>query len=549
MDDELRTSVASLRSTRLARLGAMFRPRTDYQVVRFLALRLLGVVHVATFAGAFEQAPALLGERGLTPAARYVASRVGSGASWLELPTLFRVDASDDAIRGASLAGVVLGLALTCGLANVPLLLALAALQLSFLSAGQFWFGYGWELLLFETTVLAALLVSPLDPRPRTAYATPLPSVFLLRWLALRVHLGAGLIKWKADGCWTDFTCLDFHFETQPLPNPLSPLFHAAPHELHVAGVALNHVVELVLPFFVFGPRRLRLATGVGFLVFQGLLILSGNLSFFNWLTIVPALFCFDDAALARVLPRWFVRALDVRAGSDATAADSTCGGIGPHPAPPAAYAQRARIRRSLARLGWAFVLTVYALLSIDPVRNLFAERQIMNGTFTAIPLVNTYGAFGSVGRERLELVIEGTLDEPGPNARWEAYELPCKPGAVDRPLCVLGPYQHRLDWQLWFAAMTTPGRAPYAVALVAHLLAGDRAITRLFAHVPFGGRTPRYVRVLRYTYRFAPIGSGAVWTREPRGTFLAPIGQADTRVRDFLRRAGIPLPDDTNHP
>jgi hypothetical protein len=127
--------------------------------------------------------------------------------------------------------------------------------------------------------------------------------IVLLRWLLVRVMLGAGLIKLRGDPCWRDLTCMVFHYETQPVPNPLSWYFHHLPVWFHRLEVLFNHLVELIAPFFVFGPRRARHVAGALMVVFQVLLILSGNLSFLNWLTLTIAVACFDDGLLGRLLP------------------------------------------------------------------------------------------------------------------------------------------------------------------------------------------------------------------------------------------------------
>jgi hypothetical protein len=229
-----------------------------------------------------------------------------------------------------------------------------------------------------------------------------------MRWLAFRIMLGAGLIKLRGDPCWTALTCLDAHFETQPIPNLLSPWFHHLPHAVHAAGVVFNHVVEVGLPWFAFGPRRLRLVAGLGMLAFQGVLILSGNLAFLNWLTVVPVLALLDDDFLARCVPRrWRDR---LRAISAA-------------PRPP----------RRGHRIFVACIAALVAIKSVPVVENLASHHQAMNRNYDRLALVNTYGAFGSVEMERFELVIEGTRDPDPATARWSAYELPCKPGALDR--------------------------------------------------------------------------------------------------------------------
>src|SRR5262249_7433903 len=118
-----------------------------------------------------------------------------------------------------------------------------------------------------------------------------------------RIMIGAGLIKLRGDPCWRDLTCLYYHYETQPIPNPLSWWLHFRPHWVHKVGVLWNHFVELVVPWFDFWPQHVRHVAGALLVLFQVTLILSGNLSFLNWVTIVPALACFDDSLLRRIMP------------------------------------------------------------------------------------------------------------------------------------------------------------------------------------------------------------------------------------------------------
>src|SRR5205814_7150172 len=259
--------------------------------------------------------------------------------------------------------------------------------------------------------------------------------------------------------------------ETQPVPSPLTPYFHALPPGAHAVGVAFNHVVELAAPFLVLGPPRLRHAGGALMLALQVILIASGNLSFLNWLTLVPILACFDDGVWRRLLPRALV------ARADRAAA---------HAVP------------SRAQGGAVLALTVgIVALSVAPVLNMLSGTQIMNTSFTRLPIVNTYGAFGSVGRERLQLVFEGTLDERiTPETKWLPYAFKCQPGDPARRPCWMSPYHYRIDCLLWFAAMGSPREYPWAVHLVWNLLAADPATLSLLADDPFHGVPPRYVRV-----------------------------------------------------
>jgi hypothetical protein len=502
-----------------------------YQLTRFLILRLLGLVYTVAFLVAVLQLDPLLGSDGLLPAATFLERvRAASGstaAAALELPTLFWFDWSDSALHMAAWIGLALSIAVLLGATNALLQLVLWGLYLSFVHVGQLFYGYGWETQLCETGALAVFLcpIGSLRPFPRRA--PPVVVIWLFRWLIIRIMLGAAAIKLRGDPCWRDFTCLVYHYETQPIPNPVSWWLHARPRWLHVGGVAFNHFVELVAPFLVLGPRRLRVLAGVCFAAFQIVLIISGNLSFLNWLTIVPALACFDDHALARLFPRRLrERALRPRAGRSE----------------PADQPDRLEGPTALHRgVAWAFAGLV-AVLSINPALNLFSSQQAMNRSYDRLSLVNTYGAFGAVGRERDEIIIEGTRDAViGPDTEWRAYEFPCKPGDLARRPCVISPYHYRLDWQLWFAAMSSVGREPWLVHLVAKLLEGDANVKRLLAVDPFPDAPPRFIRILRYRYELTRPGDRSTnwWRRAYRDEYLRPVGRDDAELRRYLERYG----------
>jgi hypothetical protein len=282
------------------------------------------------------------------------------------------------------------------------------------------------------------------------------------------------------------------------------------------AGVLFNDLAELVAPWLTLGPRHVRRAAGAVIVAFQGMLILSGNLSFLNWLTIVPALACFDDGVWARLLPR----ALSARA-AHATA--------------------EAQPSVAMQRVSYAVAAGV-ALLSIGPVLNMASSRQIMNTSFQSLALVNTYGAFGTVGRERLTVVLEGTdADEPDESAEWKEYLYLAQPVATGVRPRQIAPYQPRLDWQMWFAAMSSPSRYPWTLNLVWKLLHGDPGTLSLFGDNPFPAQPPRFVRATLYRYAFAPPGNpqGAWWTRERLGEWLPPLSTENPRLRAYLEEEG----------
>ena len=499
-------------------------PERRYHLARFLILRLLGLIYLVAFAIFIEQGPALLGSNGLLPVSEFtthVAERLGStSACFVRLPSLFWLGHSDGLLLGLAWCGAIVSLLVALGVTNAAVMAVLWALYMSYVHVGQDWYSYGWEMQLLETGFLAIFLcpLGSLGPFPKTRPA-PL-AIALFRWLIFRIMIGAGLIKMRGDPCWRDLTCLDFHYETQPNPNPLSRFLHFAPHRFQAAGVLFNHLTELVMPWLMLLGRHATRVAGLFFVTFQVILILSGNLSFLNWVTIVPALACFDDAFLGRLLPRAFARWAE-RAEAAAV---------------PVEPAWPVRARAATVTL----VGLLVAWLSVPVVGNLLSGHQIMNTSFNTLELVNTYGAFGSVGRERQEIVFEGTRDSPGdPGAVWREYPFKCAPVDLARRPCLISPYHYRLDWQIWFAAMSNPNRYPWTLRFVWKLLHNDPGTLGLLAGNPFPDAPPRFIRARLYIYSFAPRGSGRYWDRELVREWLPPLAADDPQLARFLEHYG----------
>jgi Lipase maturation factor len=374
---------------------------------------------------------------------------------------------------------------------SVAVWLAMWALYLSIVNVGQTFYGFGWETLLLEAGFLAVLL-GPAGTAPPTLV------LWLYRWLLFRVEFGAGLIKLRGDPCWRDLTCLDYHHETQPLPGPLSWFFHHLPRPLHRAEVLANHVTQLVVPFGLFAPQPVAGTAALVIVVTQAWLLVSGNFSWLNLITIVLATAALDGALLDALLP------LD----------------------PPAPLAGLAGWQQAAV----AALALVVALLSIRPARNLLGRRQLMNASFDPLRLVNTYGAFGAITRVRREVVLEGTDDPaPGPATTWREYQCKAKPGDPRRRPRQIAPYHLRLDWLLWFAAMSPPSAHPWTARLAARLLEHDPATRKLLGRPdPFPDHPPALVRARLYRYRFTTPAerrqTGAWWSRDLVGEYLPPL-------------------------
>jgi hypothetical protein len=478
-----------------------------WYLTRFVLLRWLGFVYAVAFLIAARQVLPLIGEHGLTPAGAYMAlvqDEFGSrSAAAFNLPSFFWLGISDHLLIDIAWAGFALSLVVLAGYANAIIMALLWATYMSYVHIGQIWYGYGWEIQILETGFLAIFLCPLLDPRPFSRRPPPIVILWLYRWLGFRIMLGAGLIKLRGDSCWRDLTCLYYHYQTQPLPNPLSRYLQFAPHWFQKWSVLWNHFIELVVPWFSFGPRMCRHIAGVLMISFQFILISSGNLAYLNWLTIVPFIACFDDGFLSRIMPGYLVRRA-LRASAE--------------PVPAIGYT-----------IASGCVAVLVAFLSISPVLNLLSGSQSMNRSFDPLDLVNTYGAFGSVGRERREIVFEGTGDDLiTSHTQWKEYEFPYKPGDPMRRPPIITPYYGRLDWQIWFAAMASPEEYPWTYHFVWKLLHNDPGTLSLLANNPFPDAPPHYVRARLYEYEFAPPGDLAWWHRTLLGEWLPALSTSD---------------------
>ncbi|MFI9649408.1 lipase maturation factor family protein [Streptomyces sp. NPDC052040] len=466
----------------------------EYWLSRLVFQRALAVVYLVAFATAALQFRALLGERGMLPVPRFLAR-----VRFREAPGVFHLHYSDRFFAVWAWAGCAVSAALVAGLDSaVPLWAGMLcwlvpwAMYLSIVNVGQTWYSFGWESLLLEVGFLAVFLGND-------EVAPPVVVLFLLRWILFRVEFGAGLIKIRGDACWRRLTCLDYHHETQPMPGPLSWFFHHLPRPVHRAEAAANHLTQLVVPVLLFTPQPVATAAASLMILTQLWLVLSGNFSWLNWITIVLAL---SAVRLPGAAPRV--------------------------PGPPLWYE--------------VLVLAVGAglvCLSYHPVRNMISRGQVMNRSFDPLHLVNTYGAFGSVSRVRYEVVVEGTADDvPRADSDWREYEFKGKPGDPRRWPRQFAPYHLRLDWLMWFAAISPAYAGPWFGGLVERLLEDDRDTLRLLRRSPFPpGAPPRFVRAGLYQYRYTTWRelreTGACWHRTYVREFLPPTRLAAPVTRE----------------
>jgi len=465
-----------------------------------LYLVLLAVVFGVAFVTLGVQLPGLVGSGGILPVSetlRSIASdpRLGSSRFWL-MPTLCWISSSDVALTALWVAGVGFSVLLALGIAPVACLIALWALYLSLAAVCREFLWFQWDGLLLEAAFLAMFL-APLALRATRSRDIPSRlAVWSTRWLLFRLLLASAAVKLTSgDPSWRDLTALRYHWETQPLPTWIAWYLHQLPLGFQRAATGMTFLVEGLVPFLIFAPRRARfLAAGI-IVGHQILIALTGNYGFFNLLTIVLCVPLLDDG----VWPR--------RQRSEGTRA---------HGAWPA------WVRNPV--LGSVFLLSLVPLLAAlgAPLRWLgplpYAYQRV-----TPLRTVNQYGLFAVMTKERPEIQVEGSLD----GVTWKPYAFPFKPGDPGRRPGFVAPYQPRLDWQMWFAALSDFRNEFWFLRFCDRLLHNAAPVIQLLSANPFPGAPPKYLRAVVYRYEFTDAATrratGAWWRREARGLY-APV-------------------------
>ena len=481
-----------------------------FVIASWLFLRALAVIHLIAFVSAWTQLSGLVGPHGLLPAQDFfnaVHEQLGAGA-YHALPSLCWIFGAGKFLPVLCATGVVLSLLLFVGIAPALCLCALWACYLSLCGAGQVFFNYQWDALLLETTLLAVFL-APWSLLPLWRAAEP-PRLarWLLWWLLFRLMFLSGVVKLTSgDPTWRNLTALTFHFETQPLPTPLAWFAHQLPAWFLRASCVGMFVIELAAPFLLFAPRAFRHRAALLTIALMALIALTGNYTFFNFLTVALCLLCLDDAWWHR-----FATLLRV-SGLCHVLRDKRPDSVGD---------SRTWPRRVLASFAFAFtgLMALPALTHTVVLPELLRPLSAVVGPFRSF---NNYGLFAVMTNPRPELIVEGSDD----GRDWRAYEFTDKPGALTRAPTWVAPFQPRLDWQLWFASLESPAQNRWVLSLCEHLLRGTPEVLGLLATNPFPQTPPKLVRVVRYEYHFTDSATraraGEWWRRTPLDFYVQP--------------------------
>jgi predicted DCC family thiol-disulfide oxidoreductase YuxK len=467
----------------------------QFELVAWLFLRAMGLIYLIAFVSFGVQALGLIGSHGILPLSEFVeAARNQLGAEgYRQLPMVFWLSQSDFAIQAVCWAGAVLSLLLILNILPRLSLFFLYALYLSLFYAGQIFMGFQWDVLLLEAGFLAFLL----------SLATR-PGIWLLRWLMFRFMFLSGAVKLlSGDPTWRNLSALSYYFQTEPLPTPLAWYVHHLPPAVLTAATIATLVIELGCPFLIFFPRRLRFVSAFGILLLQVVILLTGNYTFFNLLTMALCIVLFDDAALRKVLPRWVIRFVhdDSRENEPGTIASAVVG--------------------SFAIL---IVFVSFVQLHAAFGGRVFTSSAWIVSEISPLVMVNTYGLFAVMTTTLPEIIIEGSDD----GVKWREYAFKYKPGDVMRRPQWNFPHQPRLDWQMWFAALGSASENPWMTLFLQRLLENSPQVLALLENNPFPQKPPIYVRALVYDYRYSSPeekkATGAWWVRQPEGIYYPAI-------------------------
>jgi lipase maturation factor 1 len=485
-------------------------------LVRRLFLICLGAIYLIAFASLWGQILGLIGKNGILPAedlmsrAREALGANGTGLDrYRLLPTLCWFNASDAFLQFQCAAGAIVALVLITGIAPRVCLALLWLLYLSLSTVCRDFLGFQWDILLLETGLLA-IFFAPIQMLPGRARENPVSRtvLWLLRLLLFKLMFLSGIVKLASgDETWRNLTALTYHYETQPLPNAIAWHAHQLPLWFQKGSCVAMFAIELGVPFLIFTPRRVRMAGGIALAMLQVMVLLTGNYTFFNWLTLALCLLLFDDFVLARLLPHRLRMLYD-----SAT----------PTQRPP-----RSPWRKVIVAPFAIVVVSISVIQLLSPSRVLPAWTSPiakLHEWLAPFRSINGYGLFAVMTTERPEIIIEGSND----GREWKEYEFQYKPGDPSRRPGFVAPHQPRLDWQMWFAALGNYRQNAWFVNFCIRLLQGSPEVLALLEKNPFSDRPPEYIRARLYRYHFTSRqerdSTGAWWKRELKGEYLPPI-------------------------
>jgi hypothetical protein len=489
---------------------------SDYLIGRWLFLRGLGAVYCSAFFALLFQIRGLIGTEGILPANLYLQRLHEAGAvRFWYAPTVFWLGASDHALLTLTGIGLAASVLVVLNLVPRPALIVCFVCFLSFIAVSQDFGQYQSDGMLLEAGFLA-LFLAPTGRRPRLGrHSLAVRAAWLLLlWEWFRIYFESGIVKLQSgDPTWRNLTALYEYYQNGPLPTWIGWYLQHLPHWFQKGTAGLTLLMELVLIFLAFIPRRgFRTATFILVTVWQAGVIATANYAFLNYLVLILAFLLLDDETYARLRPR-------------ALSSFRTAGG------PAAAGVTAPRLRRHLSAIQVAIstvcLSAIAYVTTAELVQMLFPAAPLPAAPILALEpfrIANVYGLFANMTPHRYEIEFQGSRD----GQTWTPYPFRYKPQSpAERPR-IYAPYQPRFDWNLWFASLGPWQESPIVILTEQRLLENDRAVLGLFAGNPFASTPPRMVRAVLYQYWFSTSEEKRTqhvwWTRKLLGTYAPTL-------------------------
>jgi hypothetical protein len=503
-------TIVALRQWFDPRMGAR-----NAMVARWIWVRGLALIYFSAFYSLLFQIRGLIGPQGIEPAANYLraaAEYYGSTRLW-HAPTLFWISSSSAAMMAVTWIGIAASLlAFSNVWPRVSLFLCWICF-LSFVTAAGDFSSYQSDGMLLEAGFIS-LFFAPPGVWPGFGVDRPPSriSLWLLRWEWFRIYFESGIVKeLSGDPQWRNFTAMDEYYQNSPLPTWVGWYVQHMPHWFHAASVVGTLLMEFVLVWMLFFPRRVRLICFLIVTPWEIGVILTGNYAFLNYIVLSLGFLLLDDVNLTRVIPARFrpvVRAAAVE--------------VAPQLRQPVRNALHAAgVVLSSCMLLWIGYATSAELAGLLGV-NMLPQRPV--GLLEPFRIANPYGLFAVMTRGRYEIEFQGSND----GQEWQPYLFTHKPQLVNEASRIYAPYQPRFDWNLWFASLGSWQQNDIVPITEEKLLKNDRDVVGLFRSDPFSGSAPRFVRAVLWQYWFTSMDAkrqtGNWWRRTMLGLYAPAI-------------------------
>jgi hypothetical protein len=523
-----------------------------YLLCRWLFLRALGIIYLSAFYSLLFQIRGLLGPDGILPATEYlkqIAQTFANLRYWY-VPSVLWFSGSDRALMALCWAGLIASLLLLLNVWPRAMLVICFVLFLSFVTAAQDFSSYQSDGMLLSAGLIS-IFFAPAGFRPGLGVrqAPSRASLFLLQILWFTIYFESGIAKYLGgDPSWRNFSAMDQYYQNGPLPTWVGWYAQQLPHWFHAGTAIFTLLVELVIVWMLFFPRRYRVICFSIVTPLQIGIILSANYAFLNYLVLSLGILLLDDAFLVKFAPKHWPRAahesLMASVGSPAqespresVPAAATVAQTGQSSSPPSVAPSstrrswRVQVRSFASAVGlWISSLVLAWLL----YANLFLiTLQVWRTTpFPAKPVTalepfrvaNQYGLFGRMTWKRFEIEFQGSND----GTHWIAYPFRYKPQELGEAPGIYAPYQPRFDWNLWFASLDYWRENPWVVRVEELLLTNDKDVLAMFKSNPFPQAPPNQVRAVLWQYWFTDRATkrayGMWWRREYQGLYAPAL-------------------------